>query len=361
MHLSEAYRRYALDCSISNAEYLFDALVNSSDLCTFKDLNYKNSHGSLLLQSNGSSSGVSTKYLFGPNAYWWLYKIERYCKGGLSGHTVALDYSMNYLRPLRPALIATPNQPSHKHIIQVDIKNDIVAFTQHIMRLYDEVGEINILCQPYVMLYLLTHLESKQIITELHTRKIITNFITINSDAFYPRSSFVIDQMINWQSGYNFYYCQHKSLHTLSLVSSTNRNLLNAHQRAGNKIDDILRFNAVTTCSCGRTAYDMEFIPHIMHQISCDSKILRPFHLADNLKCTYINLQFLQTSVSDLNVYYAVNRYTDKQLHNDQEMIIEFFKEYKFNIQFKNNTAYAVGNKHPAFWKGDTGREVKII
>lgn len=352
----QAYHQYGTNPTIDNAANLYEALVNSANLEFINKFKYSNTDKHLTLCSNGSTCGSSTKYLFGPHPHWWLFKIERYLKGGNIGHTTTLNMAMHFKNTTfsTPKLIRTPSHPLYQSILEVDIRYDINHFVQLVYQLYQDVGPINILVQPYVVLFLLTHKVYSYILLELHNRNILNRLISINSDPFFPPSHYVYDQMINWQTGSNFYHCSYGKLHSLSIMSNEKTNLLNGYDHCINS-DDVFLLYERSLCECGRAYCDLNFIPHRNNQIVKDGTIIRPFILASMIDANYLNLQF-ELKHETIYVYYkTAHDSSDRDITHDKEVFHAFFNQYGFDVKFIQDAVYMVGQKYPAFWKGDTG------
>ncbi len=247
-----------------------------------------------------------------------------------------------------PQHTVTPDYALSKSCLSIDLK-DCVMFSEAILKAYYTYGRINLLTTPNVALYLLTHKLYSALIN-YHSNH-IHSIITINTDPFYPDHKIMRDQMINWQTGLNYYTCQHGNTHILPLFTTDLRNALNAYAIKAPcppPCDDLMLLKKKEICRCGKMAYDLKYVPHIHNQIKKDGMIIRPFEIANNLSFCYYNLQFEQKN-NNITVHYVTKDNNSKDL----EYIYDYFSQYKFNVIFSANTIFNVGQKQPAFWNGE--------
>ena len=336
--------------NLGHAKLLLGQILNTSEIFNLPILKYNSFEESLILSTNGSTSFGRSLYGFGPFAKFWICEIERYLKGNHIAHTVTLDISHFISRTLTttPKFTSTPDYALSKSQLTIDLK-DPVVFSESILKLYTEHGLINLLTTPSIALFLLTNKHYRSLI-DYHSVH-INSIITINTDPFYPSHKIMRDQMINWQTGFNYYICQYKNTHILPLFTIDLRNALNAYANktaSPPPYDDLIQFCKSSNCRCGKIAYNLKYIPHIKNQIKKDGMIIRPFDIANNLSSCYYNLQFEQKN-NDIIVHY-VSKDNNSQ---DLEMICEYFIQYQFNVVLSNNTIFKVGQKQPAFWNGE--------
>ena len=302
----------------------------------------------MILSTNGSTRVGRNAYGFGPYGKYWVCNIERFLKGNQIAHTITIDSHLHSSHLMSiPQHSVTPNYALSKSCLSIDLK-DSVVFSQVILQAYSRYGRINLLTTPNVALYLLTNKLYAALI-DYHNAH-IHSIITINTDPFYPRHKIMCDQMINWQTGLNYYTCQHGGTHILPLFTNDLRNALNAYANkalAPPLCDDLFCLKKIKYCRCGKMAYELKYIPHIHNQIKKDGVIIRPFEIANKLISCYYSLQFEQNN-NDITVHYV----TKDNNSQDLEMIYEHFKQYNFNVILSKNTIFKVGQKLPAFWNG---------
>jgi hypothetical protein len=350
MDCRHAYQRYAAVPNLRHAQLLLGHILKTSEIYNLPILKYNSFEESLILCTNGSTNSGRSLYGFGPFAKFWICEIERYLKGNHIAHTVTLNIENIFSHILKPTpkLTSTPDYALSKSQLTIDLK-DPVVFSESILKLHTEHGLINLLTTPSIALFLLTNKHYRSLIDYHSTH--INSIITINTDPFYPSHIIMRDQMINWQTGFNYYICQYKNTHILPLFTTDLRNALNAY---ANKVasppscDDLIQFRKNGYCRCGKMTYNLKYIPHIHNQIKKDGMIIRPFDIANKLSSCYYSLQFEQKK-NDIIVHYVTK---DNNLH-DLEMIYEYFKQYNFNVVLSSNTIFKVGQKQPAFWNGE--------
>ena len=350
MNSLDAYHKYAKNPNIKNAKQLLDKILSATDLFTIDRLRYNSFAESLILSTNGSTNAGRNLYGFGPYAKFWICEIERYLKGNLIAHTIQLDilhYYNGSKKAAVPCLTSTPDYALSQSTLAIDLK-DHVNFSESILQAYSKYGKINLLTVPNIAFYLLTDKNYKALID--YHRVHINSIITINTDPFYPYHELMRDQMINWQTGLNYYICQYRNTHVLPLFTIDLRNALNAYAQkvpSPPLCDDLMLLNKKETCRCGKMAYDLKYVPHIHNQIKKDGLIIRPFKIANELSSCYYSLQFEQNN-NDITIHYVTKDNNSKDL----EYMNEYFRQYKLNVILSNNTIFKVGQKQPAFWNG---------
>lgn len=338
------YYDYAGDPSLSNASLLLDSIINERGYVSLDRLQYRDESDYIRLFTNNNRS-----YRLGPNGKWWLYKLEHRLKDGHLGYTITID-DHNFLSAFtvhKPEIIYCDDNPLIRAVVKIDLRYDFTALVSIINELYETHGIINIILNPNVAMFILTHKELRYIVEELIRLKIVRRIITINSDPFYPTCKNVYDTMINWETGLNHYYCDFGRLHMLPLMSTIFTNLLCAHKPMI-QCDDLCHITSMTLCECGLTTLNREFIPHLSNQVKVNGEIIRPMWIADELTECYLNLQFHQ--VGDIiNIHYVT-------MNDNNSRDIDLIRDYLRTIGSKTlthkNSAFRVGYKHPAFWNG---------
>jgi hypothetical protein len=79
----------------------------------------------------------------------------------------------------------------------------------------------------------------------------------------------VLDRMIDWKTGCNFYTCGSGCRHFLPVWferDGISYNLLNPLNRTGYEVSDIFRVVSFRECACGRTEADFDFVSHYQHK-----------------------------------------------------------------------------------------------
>lgn len=237
-------------------------------------------HSYTTLASNGTFL-ESCEYKLGPNALFWLKRIERFLKGSHIGHTISIN-----TRLFKDDIILlneyfdTPDATFHKGHLIYDLKSDAMNFYITINDLYESYGKINLLLKPYEILYLMTSVPYRTVMLELGSK---VSCINTDEPLLIKPPFATLDQMINWRNGENYYQCAYGVYHALP-ISSNGRNLLNYHQQSS--MTSELSLEVGSLCDCGKYGI-------ILKSLVRHSEL--PFNaILDNLSGTYRSIQFIQ-------------------------------------------------------------------
>ena len=134
------------------------------------------------------------------------------------------------------------------------------------------------------------------------------------------------DQMIDWNTGGNFYTCSHNQKHFLPIFlikDGKSNNLLNLADGFV-ECDDKWTFKERVLCSCGKYRIDFDFISHQSINLLIDRQII------NQLKSNYANLQFYECEPNRLRIFFSVNgEFMDEDILNKLGNVI-FYKDLSF-------------------------------
>ncbi len=149
----------------------------------------------------------------------------------------------------------------------------------------------------------------------------------------------VVDQMIDWYSGLNFYTCDAGEKHVLPLfhlAGSQSQNLLNTEEWCPKTIDDEFVPVGPTVCSCGKKRLSFKYTSHKINNPAFRTGFVK------DLRSQYVNLQIHAGDVNE--VFYVVNGE-----FLDENLLIQHFGP----CQFRKDQFFTVGNKYYNFWKSE--------
>lgn len=303
----------------------------------------------IYLASNGTI-GEIRHYPFGPHANFWLTQIEDHVKYRHSSRYVGIH----------PSLLVHPRECHFSKAIGqqdsvIPIEYLVTAplhqqgSIEFIIDKLDKIGPFALSTTPNNWLYLLKQTTFRQFLRSSQ----MTSAMSTGWEAFYrspPAGVHFNDNMVNWTTGMNFYTCQHGVKHflpTFALVPDGIINLLNLAQPAVCPIDDYMTvYNQVLECACGRRFQKFNLIPRVDHNIrSPDGQILYDLSLADKLKSSYLNLQFVQVGLR-IHVYYS-----SADIEPDRETIFNFFSQHGLEVVFRPDRYVEKNTKFPVFWQ----------
>lgn len=344
-NLINLYYNYYDTPNEENRDALTEEILRNSIPCPINIIpSFTQNGDNSTLISNGSTYNVGTRYKFGPYPEHWIYKIERKLRG--NGVIVCINSPLQFLSStISNKCEKIKNHPQYDFILTCDVRYNHKTILEDLYNIYLEFGPINLVTHPHIWLYVF----SNQEYIESFNIKWIKSITNTDSDLFFKTNLgfYINDQMVNWQTGINFYTCQYGKKHSLPIFHQHNHiNLLN--QNTINKNDDIYKANNnAFLCNCGKEAIEFEFIPHKNNQIQIDETIYRPLELANKLNSNYINLQFHQID-DTIDIYYSTGKY--RMTKEDKEIVKHCFK--KFKTRFYPNSLFYIGRKIITFWKG---------
>lgn len=276
-------------------------------------------------KTNGSTGFGYTEYAFGPCPQFWLSEIEKTLRSPWGGDDAV------YLNEVFPVPNPFPSAFTPPNWLNLNFDDPHAP---------DVLGTVppgrTLVALPNRFLYMLARPDYVEILKNYH-------LTSLGWEPFFPPTLPVNDQMINWKSGFNFYTCAAGERHSLPifLPGQFTRNLLNLASDDGCR-DDLIEYQGVADCLCGRRRAVFHFVPHAAHQIGGS------VDLAGQLRSVYKNLQFIQTG-AELAVCHTTRDFFDAELLQNY-----WGRELKFcpgEVFFLGRTC-----KLPPFWNNLQGR-----
>lgn len=229
----------------------------------------------------------------------------------------------------------------------------------HILRLlefmeecHEKWGRVNILSLPHIWICLTTNPIFRGW-CEDNSQK-INAFINSDSDLCIKaiRGVRVVDQMIDWETGVNFYTCEKGERHFLPVFfmeANKSFNLLNMTVKKS-VVDDEVFLGAFRRCPCGRGSLEFGFSSHKQNRIvDSEGEPVRFEGFFDMLKGQYYSLQLYQNGLGEVSVLFCGQRVTE-----DLGKIEDFLKARGIDkIEFVSSKYIQIGRKRPPFWRSE--------
>lgn len=319
--------------------------LDSSFQCALSN-NYSFSH-EVDMVTSGTTTGYRTIYKY--SNVQTIGLIEKECKYP-HGKNYSILFS-NFLN--RPNFIISEyHENRHTHCISYSelSRENILKITEKISSLSNHVAIwtsdknnlMFLLSDNYFVDFLLQNKERISIINTgispfFKKKKLLENGFHIN------------DNMIDWYSGLNFYTCKYNKKHILPIFyaeENKSTNLLNLSLR-GRMVpkSDYFDYSPLGYCECGKTHYDLKFIPHIKTTPIVDGEYFYDMEIPELLEGSYYNLQFVQIDEKTLDIYYTGNL-----IDYDRQIIEERTKMFQFK-NYKPNSVFSINHKQPPFHK----------
>ena len=305
------------------------------------------------LKSGGSTTGLQQPYHFGPNFDQIKFSVEGFLR--LRDHKTILlaDPGFGSKYSTRPIIDPVVDCPQYDLSISVDwiLDSSIGILEDHLDRIYQEGGPVNISALPYLWLFLTNDPSFKSF--ALRNEHKINAFV--NSDGlpmFNTTTCRTHDQMIDWASGTNFYQCDSGGYHflpTFFCEDGRNSSLINL-KRNSKSFDDSFRLcGDAAPCVCGRMAMRFSFLPH-----SANAPLDRRNEPVDfsNLPSLMwpgvYSFQVLQEAARTI-VFYSCREGSESGLSRP----IAFLEGSDIGkIELIRATYFMVGRKRQIFWRG---------
>lgn len=299
-----------------------------------------------IFSTSGTTNGNRQQYKFGDLKV--IYPIELLCKYPHGKNYIVQLYfnSTNFFT----SKVADKTERHFNHYIT---SSDPIKVIDDLLNLLSQKDKIQIwtsdknnlmflLSDNYFVDFLLQNKERISIINTgispfFKKKKLLENGFHIN------------DNMIDWYSGLNFYTCKYNKKHILPIFyaeENKSTNLLNLSLR-GRMVPkgDYFYYSPLGYCECGKTHYDLKFIPHIKTTPIVDGEYFYDMEIPELIEGSYYNLQFVQIDEKTLDIYYTGNL-TDC----DRQIIEERTKMFQFK-NYKPNSVFSINHKQPPFHK----------
>lgn len=288
----------------------------------------------LVLQTNGSSSGEPSDYKF--SNLIWLGLVESHLRGS---PIIKMDDRLFTQKPYIERL-ANTGFVACVGSYRMNMNN-----LSHLKEVLN--GSYRVCAKGHSWLAASTNPEICEFLKQ-------SNAIAVNTDTelcYNKRLQIpMCDQMIDWSTGVNFWTCEKGHKHILPIFHIENnvaKNLLNVFA-IEKPLDDLFVLRGTTNCNCGKKRVLFDFQSHFKNNLPINREII------DELKCCYKYLQFIQMPPDEkLNVFYSS---TSSDIEEDLGRLRKLLSEYQCNF-VKDKFAYmgrgSRGGKFYTFWRGN--------
>lgn len=358
---SQAYINYAFDPTVENTyklvheiqNYNFDEYQNTIRILSIVHQNIHINYDKDIRLSNGTCENRKREYFFGPNVHLLdglLSNFVRFPYGKPKKYKNALFMSVPFdedvfeIHNKEIDIYPFVKSDKYHHDYVICTNMHLPSSKNKILKSLDIIEENLLLSgRPDQIIFLLT---DKNI-----TAKMKEKFWQINStwsDAFFPcQDIYVNDNMLSWKSGICFYTCKKKQKHFLPIFYKINNRIYNLLNFTNPKVyddTDLITFEKVETCFCGKKRACYDFVSHYKNAIKDRSNKYVKNDFANELNGYYSFLQFLK---KDEHLNICVSNISE--LYKDLEKILSHFdcKSHEIHIDkgFKIGT-----NKWPILW-----------
>jgi hypothetical protein len=334
------YQKYAFTRTETNAEALWESLLayDFSDYeIVCQELKKIWAAAPFFLSnkfftSNGTTNNTPKKYAVGPLTEFWLQKMEWFIKFRSLSKQPCVYIQEGFPHFLTPKVaFAEKKGLITDAFLTLDFREVNKSFSllkETINQYYEKHGKFYFLAQPPKYLYLFTQPEFKNLLIEQQNKFTI---VTSDWEPLFPKPFLVNDQMINWVTMVNFYTCEHNTKHFLPTFIIGDRliNLLNFATKKEWLIDDQVALGERQLCACGKYYLPFKMTAHI----ACAMDMPHDVSIAEELRSTYYNLQFIQTEYNKVDILYSTDG---------------VFKDEEYLRETYNNTTFQVGRYLPA-------------
>lgn len=304
----------------------------------------------LKLYTNGTTTGTSRAYSFGPISS--IPVLEKVIKTRGNAYRIWINsYSLSHV----PDLIDEGNLIND---ITFNLKfNFDVTNLSALRNTIKQHHEVNLICKPATMLYLSGTQEFIDIVQEFKDR--ISVISTSDWEPFFKKKPLypipLNDNMIDWSSGINFYQCVKGHKHFLpTFVYQNNkvRNLLNLTSVNWKETDDLVNLDKVVSCECGKNRMEFSFVPHYRHQTTNYFEMTKALYAAiEQLIDPYINLQFID-KYDTINILYTLSSKKPISEHDTHYITNALSSVGKTALYHKDKFSVLGTNKIVPFAKG---------
>lgn len=283
-------------------------------------------------------SNCQNEYFFGPNGFTIRAAIEKILRCGGDRHMSFNNYHSLHIQ----TQLLLENDLDRKDIYITKEPFDTFLSVKSLEKQLPQILEIaKTIPEPYVVTGP-PHVLNELVHDERFTLRpfCLTN---LDSPCFVKTTDhYLNDQMVDWQSGLNFYTCSFGHKHVLPIflkIDDRFHCLLNMTRWAPPMTDEMV-IHEFEPCECGRVRAIMTFTPHKRNFIDRDYN--ECMNLVNQLESKTCYLQFVQGD--------GIEVYSDVPVsEKDAETISRFFGS---PATFIVGRFFRVGlRKIPAFWK----------
>lgn len=317
--LIEAYRLYFTTGRIRPlAEYLFwyDFTDHESAMAEVSALKARHRGDvpgpAVSLNSSGTTTGVSTSYPFRPVRM--LAAVENLLKNPL-----AAPFGV-WVREIHPLAWRQPDVApavGHlgKHQFNLKLADGGGTNAAALVALLRSSGDKSVIfCRPNAALALSRDPAFSEYLSSPHNLQCLATSDwepVYDAGSFIDRGVYVNDNMIDWQTGLNFYHCPYGGRHFLPMFygrGASFENLLNLEQGGRAPAGDELEVAGLSQCRCGRKKMDIRFTPHHSIQISKYAEVRGAVegYLMPRLRSQLAYIQFVEGERGFDVLYYRV-------------------------------------------------------
>jgi hypothetical protein len=271
-----------------------------------------------MMMSNGSISGTPTAYAFDGNYNYWRENVTNQLRNPENAQT-----EIN-LESVKPGSLIDTIESAPGSVWLSGRPADFIFPTT----------------DPKLADYIKANADKIKYLTTYDTEPLMRRSILHN------------DQMIDWKSGLNFRTCRFGNKHVLPtfacLEGGKYRNMLNLHREIADG-SDLFEMKNFFKCPCGATACELNFLPHVRKAIRNSHG--EPFYmpgLMNDLKGSYMNLQFLQEEAGGKVLIYVVPNNVPA---SDYDHIRDLLRDMGLDSELKMNRYFVVGRKLLHFWQ----------
>jgi hypothetical protein len=302
---------------------------------------------SSFLRSGGSSTGRRRRYDFGPNFKHARRALEGFLR--LSGLKTVSLVSATGLKKIKFESGEPPQSDVQLWGDWCDDRflNELFLFVESLVA---DAGPINLSSKPHVWIQLTTNPTFRS----WASPSLINAFI--NSDnirCFYRPNCKVVDQMVDWSGGGNFYTCTFGTRHFLPTFYAPNSvssvNLLNLKRHAIRTGDFISLEDRPTECRCGAASPLMQFVPHYANfPTDSQGKFIDSELLVDMASERTRFLQVYQADNGSFTVFHGA----PSPERCARDIAKHLYSRGYGKTQFVTSRYLVVGTKVPFLWRG---------
>lgn len=299
------------------------------------------------LRSGGSSTGTRRRYEFGPN-----FKRVRHVLEGHLRLSKTKTVSLVAATGLKKIKFESGDPPQSDIQLWGEWFDD--GFLHELFKFVDSLaadfGPINLLSKPHVWIQLTTNPSFRSWATSSSINALVNSD---NIRCFHRPNCRVVDQMVDWSGGGNFYTCSAGTRHFLPAFyapqPSLSVNLLNLKRHSIRSGDFISVGDRPIPCGCGVATPTMQFVPHHKNfPADAKGRFIDPETLSDMASERTRFLQVYQADNSSFTVFHSAP--------NPDGCVKEMSKQLDSlgfgKTQFVTSRYLVVGTKVPFLWRG---------
>lgn len=364
-HLCRSYEKYYQNPRYWGKQLWQDIL--EYDYCDYDEFcndilslrrSIESGHKDCLMLKTGGSLGTRREYAFGPQPHSWLSNVEKRLKFPFRTENVKSFWITGGFPNWRKYPAIHKEQPFGPYTNAI-LQNETMM--QDCIRLYEniieEFGLVHLVARPEKFLFLLSHQEFVERVLNKLGSKIVSLINTdgppfFNSKVLSQYNIFFNDQMINWETGVNFYTCRNGHKHFLPIFvyhQYQSTNLLNLCNTSMVETDDFVSIEpTIIKCQCGVNRLRIDFIGHCKNCPVINGNAFIDLSIAESLTSNAINLQFVQNE-NVINIYCIEINDTDKNF------LDSYWQKLGLTVQFHEDwfATSKAERKIPHFWRGN--------